>query len=283
MDFKIRVVQTFPRLGDVPYNFSYHCSEINKAINDKIDLIIFPELSLTGYLLKDMVPVVALHKEHSIIDKFKELSKKISILIGLVEESDSVIFYNSAFYFEAGQLKNNYRKVYLPTYGMFEEARYFGSGDKVRAVPTKFGRFGFAICEDAWHPSLIYTLSQDRIKYLFILSSSPARGFSEGREKFKTAEIWENLIRSYAILFSNYVIYVNRAGVEDGISFWGGSEVIEPSGVSSLKLPYLEEACGDSVLFEDNIRRVRMYSPLLRDEKLKLTLNELKRIYDNDR
>ncbi|MDD3626109.1 MAG: hypothetical protein PHV06_02195 [bacterium] len=283
MDFKIRVIQNFPQLGDIDRNFAVHCEDIKKAIKDQIDLIVFPELSLTGYLLKDMVPVVAVHKVHPIIEELQELSKKISILIGLVEESDSVIFYNSAFYFEDGLLKFTHRKVYLPTYGMFEEERYFGSGDKIRAFDTKFGRFGVAICEDAWHPSLIYALSQDRIKYLFILSSSPGRGFSETGERFKTSEIWETLIRTYAMLFSNYVVFANRSGVEDGVSFWGGSEIIDPSGESVLKLPYFEESFGDYVLEEDNIRRVRMYSPLLRDEKLGLTLKELKRIYDNDR
>ena len=130
---------------------------------------------------------------------------------------------------------------------------------------------------------VIYTLSQDRIKYLIILSSSPTRGFSIDTGDFDTTKVWENLIRTYAMLFSSYVIFVNRSGVEDGVSFWGGSEVIAPGGESLLKLPYFDEGIGDQFLDEDSIRRVRMYTPLLRDEKLGLTIKELKRIYDQDR
>ena len=283
MNFKVRMIQDFPKLGVVKENFISHKKKIAKAIRDRIDLVIFPELSLTGYMLKDMVPVAAIHKEHSIITDLKKLSKKISILIGLVEESNSVIFYNAAFYFEDGELHFIHRKVYLPTYGIFEEERYFGAGNKIRAFETKFGRFGIAICEDAWHPSFAYTLSQDRIKYLFILASSPASGISGKEGSFKTIETWENLIKTYSMLFSIYTTFVNRSGVEDGVSFWGGSQVIAPSGELIKKLPYLETSEGDAILEDDHIRGARMYTPLLRDEKLGLTIKELKRIYDEDR
>lgn len=283
MDFKLRLIQNYPKLGDVESNFNEHVNQIELAVKDGIDVIVFPELSLTGYFLKDMVPVVSVHKSHRYIEELKKLSKDISILIGLVEESKSVIFYNSAFYFEKGELLSNYRKVYLPTYGMFEEARYLGAGTKIRTVSTVFGRFGIAVCEDALHPSLIYTLAQDRMDVLFIISASPARDDLGDSNKLSNIRFWENLLETYANLFTIYTVFCNRTGVEDGVTFWGGSRVLDPAGEKLVELPLFKSAMGDALLTEDRIRRVRMYSPLLRDENLALTLKELKRIYEQDR
>jgi len=279
MKIKVGLAQLKPSLGDLERNLELHLSLIKRAKSDKLDLIVFPELSLTGYFLKDMVPVVSLNLQAPIIEKLKQESKGISIIFGFVEESEDHEFYNSAAYLEDGRVIKVHRKVYLPTYGMFDEHRYFGSGERIRAFETKFGRVGILICEDAWHPSTSYILAEDGAKLVFFLSSSPARGIREG-EQIGSAQIWERINRTTAFSYSLYVVSVNRVGYEDGVNFWGGSEIIGPDGQVVVKGEYLQEGFLSETLDLGKVRRARMYTPLLRDEKLYLTLRELERIYE---
>ncbi len=122
MKIKVNIAQIKPTLGNVNKNLEIMIKNIEKAISENADLVVFPELSLTGYLVKDMVPNVAI-KKNSIPKELLELSKKISIIFGAVEEDEDFRFYNSAFYLEDGELKHVHKKVYLPTYGLFDEFR----------------------------------------------------------------------------------------------------------------------------------------------------------------
>ena len=278
MKIKVALAQTKPYLGAVNKNKKMMIDNIKKAIEKEIDLIVFSELALTGYNLKDMVPVVALwNDENKEMKELLELSKEISIMFGAVEEDNRHSFYNAAYYLEDGEIKKVHRKVYLPTYGMFDEKRYFAKGDKFRAFDTKFGRIGMLICEDAWHSSSSYILSQDGADYVFVLASSPARGIDEN-EKLGSMRTWENMNRLYADLFNSYYIFVNRVGYEDGVNFWGGSEVIDPFGKVEGKAQYFEEELLFVELERQKVRRARIYTPVLRDEDINLTIRELQRI-----
>lgn len=279
MKLKIALAQIKPYLGNVEKNLEIMYENIDKAIENGADIIVFPELAVTGYSLKDMVPVVAVWKEQ-FYEKIIDYSKKISIVFGGVEESRSHQFYNSAFYVEDGEIKHIHRKVYLPTYGMFDEYRYFAKGNKFRSFDTKFGRIGMLICEDAWHMSSSYLLAQDGANYIFILSSSPSRGIND-KEKLSSIKTWENLNRVYADMFNSYIIYSNRVGYEDGINFWGGSEVIDPFGIEEGKAKYFDEELLFVEIEKQKIRRSRIYSQTLKDEDVSLTLRELNRIEKN--
>ncbi|BDU51179.1 nitrilase-related carbon-nitrogen hydrolase [Haliovirga abyssi] len=279
MKLKIALAQTKPYLGSVEKNLDIMYKNIDEAIENGADIIVFPELAVTGYSLKDMVPVVAVWKEQ-FYEKILEYSKKISIIFGGVEESKNHQFYNSAFYVEDGEIKHIHRKVYLPTYGMFDEYRYFAKGNKFRSFDTKFGRIGMLVCEDAWHMSSAYILAQDGADYIFVLSSSPSRGIND-KEKLSSIKTWENINRVYADMFNLYLIYSNRVGYEDGINFWGGSEVIDPFGVEEGKAKYFEEELLFVEVEKQKIRRARIYSQTLKDEDISLTLRELNRIEKN--
>jgi len=282
LKIKVALAQTKPYLGAVNKNKEMMVDNIKKAIENKTDLIVFPELALTGYNLKDMVPVVALwNDENEEMKELLELSKEISIIFGAVEEDKRHNFYNVAYYLEDGEIKKVHRKVYLPTYGMFDEKRYFAKGDKFRAFDTKFGRIGMLICEDAWHSSSSYILSRDGADYVFVLASSPARGIDEN-EKLGSMRTWENMNRLYADLFNSYYIFVNRVGYEDGVNFWGGSEVIDPFGKVEGKAEYFEEKLLFVELERQKVRRARIYTPVLKDEDINLTIRELQRIQNED-
>lgn len=276
MDFSVALLQIKPKLGRVQDNLALIREQVEQAIAQGADLAVLPELALTGYFLKDLVPEVALTLDSPELAELKELSRRISIAVGFVEVTADYQFYNSAAWLEDGELKHLHRKVYLPTYGLFDEQRYLGRGDRFRAFDTKFGRVGLLVCEDMWHLSAPYLLAMDGATTLVCLSSSPGRGVES--EELGTAAAWRNLTTAAARFLTCRVIYVNRVGYEDGVGFWGGSHVVSPSGEITAQAVEFEPGlllarCDDAAL-----RRERICSPLVRDESLAITLRELSRI-----
>jgi predicted amidohydrolase len=275
-DFTAVLAQIKPKLGCVADNLALIEERIRLAINDRKNLIVFPELALTGYFLKDLVPEVARRLDSPEIQRLMELSRSISIAVGFVEVTDDYRFFNTALYLEDGAILHLHRKVYLPTYGLFDEQRYLARGERFRAFDTSFGRMGMLVCEDMWHLSASYILAMDGATTLICLSSSPGRGM-EG-ESFGSADAWQHLTSTTAMFLNCRVLYCNRVGYEDGINFWGGSEYVAPSGESLARGRLLEEDSVTATLDEGALRRERIFSPMLRDENLFVTMQELRRI-----
>jgi predicted amidohydrolase len=278
VSIRIAIAQFNPKLGDLAVNLATYEERIRQGIKERADFLLFPELSLTGYFLRDTVPSVALTAKSSEMKTLQKLSRELPFVAGMVEESSDHRFFNAAVYFEDGEIRHVHRKVYLPTYGMFDEQRYFARGDRVRAFDSKFGRFTLLICEDLWHPSTIYLAALDGALAVLCPSASPLRGIVEGQAQDDNARYWEMINRAYAETYSVFMIYGNRCGFEDGVGFWGGSEIIDPFGQRLAKAGYYDEnflVCDISL---ESVRRKRTMSPLLRDEDLDLTINELMRI-----
>lgn len=276
--FTVAAAQLSPRLGDVEANLSLYEKAIGEAKGQGADLVVFSELSLTGYMLRDMVSTVALRLDGAELKHLKKLSQKIAIVAGLVEETRSFRFHNSAVLLDRGEVVAVHRKVYLPTYGMFDEQRYFARGSEVRAFDSRFGRGAILICEDLWHPSTAYLAALDEALFILCPSASPLRGVSEGHEQDDNARYWEMINRFYASTFSLSLVYANRAGFEDGVGFWGGSEILDAAGDRLAKGRYYEPDLIVAEIQPKVARRRRVAAPLLRDEDLDLTINELIRI-----
>ncbi len=274
---RIAVGQIKPTLGNIERNLSLVEDVIKQAEKDGAQLLVLPELGLTGYHLRDMVPVVAMHNEHPVIQRMLQHSHKMAIVFGYAEESPDHRFYNSALYLEDGKIAHRHRKVYLPTYGMFDELRYFAAGDSISAFDTNLGRMGILICEDVWHLSTGCILSADGADIMLHIASSPARGMQK-ESRMDVFDVWEELNRTYASAFCCYVVFANRVGCEDGITFWGGSEVIDPDREVVAKARYFDEELLVAEINPEKIRRAQMYTPVRRDEDILLTLRELKRI-----
>ena len=277
MRWRVGIAQFAPVLGDVEKNLARVLEFIEQARRDELNLVVFPELALTGYTLKDMVPEVAQRLDSPIVRHLCEASRDIDVVVGFVEESPSYRFYNSGTYLHGGEIRHVHRKVYLPTYGMFDEIRYFAPGESIRAFDMGFGRAAILICEDLWHPSTAYVAAQDGCELLIGMACSPARGIQNERELY-SAHAWQTLNQMYAHFFSQYVMFANRIGYEDGVGFWGGSEVIGPDGQSIAEASQFEEEFLVTEIVLEQVRRTRVVSPFLRDERLDLTLRELRRI-----
>ena len=181
-------------------------------------------------------------------------------------------------FLDRGECVHIHRKVYLPTYGMFDEQRYFAAGSRVRAFDTRFGRAGILICEDAWHLSCGVILGADDIDFLIITANSPGRGVRE--DVLGSQETWQHVVRTFAMFLNVPVIFANRVGYEDGVCFWGGSQVVGPSGRILAQAPVLEPGLIVADIDPREIRLQRILTPLGRDERLGLTIDELERIHD---
>jgi predicted amidohydrolase len=281
MDFNVALAQIKPKLGCVADNLGMVESAVEQGIREKAGVVIFPELALTGYFLKDLVPEVALSLNSPELKRLMELSRHISIAVGFVEVSEDYRFYNSAVYLEAGELRHLHRKVYLPTYGLFDEQRYMARGLRLRSFDTRFGRMGLLICEDMWHLSASYVLAMDGASTLICLSSSPGRGLMADEDLGSTAA-WQKLNSTTAMFLNCRVLYCNRVGYEDGVNFWGGSEAVGPGGEVIARANILDEDFLLAEIEEGALRRERIFSPLMRDESLSITLREIQRI-ENER
>ncbi len=274
---RVALAQIAPRLGDREHNLALHEQQIAAAREQAADLVIFPELSLTGYFLRDMVPEVAFHRDSPEIARLLHAAGPTSLVAGFVEEGAGHQFYNAAFYAEDQDILHIHRKVYLPTYGLFEEQRYFSPGKRFQAFQTaRFGRVGIVLCEDFWHVSSATIMQAEEIDVLVCVINSPARGVSGPR--IATAETYELLARTFSQLLGALVIVVNRVGFEDGLCFFGNSMVVGPDGRVIARAPQFDEALTvvDCDLAE--LRRERLITPLGRDEQLLMTIEELRRI-----
>jgi predicted amidohydrolase len=278
MSFRAAIAQIDSRVGDLEGNIRHHLEYIDRARNEGVQLILFPELSLTGYSLRDLAWEIAVDiRSARVLESLKQASKSLSIIAGLAESGEDHGIYNSALLIEDGEVKHVHRKIYPPTYGMFEEGRYFRGGREVRAVTSNVGRIGMLICEDCWHLSLPYLLAIDGAEVLLCLTASPTRLAGDTPE-LENATINHEHHRVYARLLSTYVLFANRVGFEDGVNFWGGSLAVDPFGHPVAQASLFKE---ELIVFDvetAEVQRARRFSRHFLDENLDLVKNHLLRL-----
>ncbi len=227
---KVALAQVSPVLNR--NNVDMHLQEI-KACD--ADVIVFPELSLNGYLLQDKVYEDAFTLSE--LDCFVQASHSIDIVLGCALRQDHRIF-NAGIYFSKGEVKHVHHKVHLPNYGMFEEARYYFKGESIEFFNTLYGKTAIVVCEDLWRAESIAELSAQKPEIIYVIANSPVRDFKE--ESLLIKEQWEAILKTTALLCGSYVIFVNRVGFEDGIGFWGSSMIVTPAGEIESELKRFE-------------------------------------------
>jgi predicted amidohydrolase len=277
---RIALAQIAPRLGLFDENLARHRELLAKAREGGADLVVFPELGLTGYQLQDLAAEVAIRLDDPRLGLLALETRGLSAIVSFVEESGDHRLFIAAALIEDGAVRHVHRKLFLPTYGLFDERRFFAPGDVLRAVPSRLGvGVGIAVCEDFWHLAVPQVLALDGAQILVNVSSSPGRDLAATNEVgLGTATSWRTLMRAYAQLTTSFVVFVNRVGVDESISFWGGSEVIGPSGAPVFTAPLYDEGLFlvDAELAD--VRRERITLPLLRDERPELIVREYQRI-----
>jgi predicted amidohydrolase len=277
---RVGLAQIAPRLGDVDANLARHREVIAEAKSRGAGLLVFPELGLTGYLLQDLAGDVAMTRDDPRLAALAADARGMSVVVGFVEESADHRIFIAAALLEGGRVRHVHRKAFLANYGLFDERRFFASGAEIRGVDSAAGaRLGISVCEDFWHLGTAQLLALDGAEVLVNISSSPGRDVAAINEVgLGTATSWRTLIRTYAQLTTSFVVFCNRVGVEESVTFFGGSEVIAPSGEARFSAPLHD----DGVFYVDvdleDVRRERIALPLLRDEQPDLVLRQLERI-----
>lgn len=275
---KVALAQISPHLGNLRKNLDLHFQSIEKAKKKKADLLIFPELSLTGYTLMDMVDEVSLEPENNPISKeLKAASREISLVVGFVEEMEKGLFYNSAAFLSKGKILHIHRKVFLPTFGMFDEARFYAQGKNFHTFPTPFGKAGMMICRDFLSYGASYLLFAGGAEIIIVISAAPGRGTAL-EESYETSRMWEIMGETISRFSTVFLIYCNRVGFEDGKHFAGGSFIFNPAGEMIARAAYVDK---DFLFYEinlDEVREIRRKWPYKRDDKPEIILEALKRI-----
>ena len=282
---RIALAQIAPRLGLLDENLASHHALIAQARGGGAGLVVFPELGLTGYLLQDLAAEVAMRLDDPRLVELAAATagdgpEALSAIVSFVEESADHRLFIAVALLEDGRVRHVQRKLFLPTYGLFDERRFFAAGDLLRATPSRLGvGVGLSVCEDFWHLGVPQLLALDGAQLLVNVSSSPGRDLAALNEVgLGTATSWRTLLRTYAQLTTSFVVFVNRVGVDESISFWGGSEVIGPSGEAVFSAPLYDEGLYFADVDLGDVRRERIALPLLRDERLELAVRELGRI-----
>jgi len=277
---RIALAQIAPRLGDLGVNLARHHELLAEARDAGAGLVVFPELGLTGYLLQDLAAEVAMRLDDPRLAELAAATAGLSAIVSFVEESADHRLFIVAALLEDGAIRHVHRKIHLPTYGMFDERRFFAPGDVIRAVPSRLGvGVGLAVCEDFWHLSTPQLLALDGAQILVNVSSSPGRDLAMSNEVgLGTATSWRTLMRAYAQLTTSFVVFCNRVGVDESLSFWGGSEVIGPTGAPVFGAPMFDEGLFTVDVDLADVRRERIALPLLRDERPELVAREWRRL-----
>jgi predicted amidohydrolase len=277
---RVALAQIAPRLGALEDNLALHRELVAEARSRTADLVVFPELGLTGYLLQDLNAEVAMRADDSRLGDLARAADGLSAVVSFVEESDDHRLFIAAALLEGGEVRHIHRKVFLPTYGLFDERRFFAAGSVIRPARSRLGvELGICVCEDFWHLSTAQLLALDGAGILVNVSSSPGRDVAAINEVgLGTASSWRTLNRTYAQLTTSYVVFVNRVGVDESITFWGGSEVVAPSGATVFQAPLHDEGLFVAELDLAQLRRERIAVPLLRDERPEVQLRQLERI-----
>lgn len=253
-------------------------------------LVLTPELSLTGYNLGDDAATLAvpLTDRPDALQPIAELGEDApDLIVGMVERGTDGVPYNAAVHLREGRIYFRHRKVYLPTYGMFDEGRFFGRGDRVDDFELDGGwRAGILVCEDFWHPSLIYLLATRGIHLLLVQAAGPGRGTWTGGAhggRFATNDSWERIARTAAQLYGIYVALANRVGVEGGVVFGGESLIVDPTGEVVARGPSDAEAMVTADISLDRVMQARRPGAHIRDEDPHFVVRELNRMLEERR
>ena len=300
---KVTIVQTAPILLDLQHNLDEVLQKIGEEKEKGAELIVFPELALTGYFVGQRYHEVALRMDSPEIQRIAAATRGTAAVVGFIEESVSMNFYNSALVAVDGNLLFAYRKLNLPNYGVFEERKFFSSGKQVPVFRLHDLNFSVFICNDLWHPSLPYLgVAQKADVFVTIFNSSQG---SMGAE-FCNIESWGIINKFYSRIFGIYNLCANRVGEEvwnpqksmlavehapeespfdktpkkewKSFKFWGGSEIINPFGQQMVKAALHREEVIHGEVSRDLLRQKRILLPYLRDDDPYFTHRELQRI-----
>ncbi len=273
----VAVAQVAPRKRAFAANVERLGDLLRQILADKtreVDVLVLPETALTGYFLEGGVLDVAMTADDlaaRVDGLYRDVAgseaREMDIVIGFIERRRDRLF-NAVLYAVLGgpdgpRVVHVHRKFFLPTYGVFDEARYVNRGRTIEAFPTRAGAAGMLICEDAWHGVTASILALRGARVIYIPVASPARGFSQNA--IGNASRWTRIAQSTAEEHGVFVVTANLVGFEGGKGFIGASTVVDPFGEIVLCGPAAEECVLYAALDLGQIEIARAGQPLIGD------------------
>lgn len=277
---RITLAQVDCRLGDIDANVAQAERVIVEAADRGSDLVVFPELYLSGYSVGDSEEDPSIPSTDERIVGLAKRAGRAGVLLGFAEaQTHGLHTYNSAVYYEDGQLVSVHRKLYLPTYATFEERKHFLPGQWSRAYPVSGGRHRAAtlICNDAWQPQLAFLAVQDGAHLLLVPTASAQSTFPE---RYDSKSYWRGITEFYGRMYQLYVVFVNRIGGEGRLQFWGGSHVVDPWGEVIAEASEGTEDLLTVDVDVAQVRRRRRDTPLVREARLGMLQREVDRLLE---
>lgn len=268
-NFKVALAQISCYRADKERNLTKMEKIVTEAAKEKADLVIFPELSLTGYVVRDEIYDLAETIPGPSTKAIEKIAKKagVYVVFGMPElsEKTNATIYNSAVLVGPEGFVGKYRKMHLPTHSVFEEKRYFRPGYEVVTLATKLGKIGLIICYDIFFPELSRLTRLKGAQLIVCISASPAvrKTFFEA---LTVARAMENAV---------FLAYANLVGIENGLQFWGGSRLVGPNGKVLAQAKYDEEDLVMCDVDYGDIKPVEVFVPTLKDLRPEL-FDELK-------
>jgi len=265
---RVALVQFKPRKAATRENVE-RAAAIVAEESPHADVVVFPETALSGYFLEGGVAEASLEVEQLVRLMGPPPAQAADVVVGFYERWRRRL-YNSVAYLEpagpAWTVRHVHRKMFLPTYGVFDEARFVDAGTEIRAFDTRFGRMGMLVCEEAWHSLPATILALDGAELILVVSASPARDFvPSGGGLPANLDRWDHLAPAMALEHGVFVAVAQLTGSEGGKLFPGGSVAVGPDGHILARGPLLEEAVTVAALDASAIDRARVASPLLAD------------------
>jgi predicted amidohydrolase len=270
-EINIALGQIAAKTGNKSHNLRKIENICSASRSKNIQLMVFPELSITGYVCRDNFYQLAEGLNGPSVSFVKRISKEndISIVFGLPTTGRvKNVIYNSSIMVNPDGRVYSYDKLYLPTHSVFEEKRYFRPGNKVQSFDVKGVNIGMSICYDLYFPEIYRILSLKGAELIICISASPST----------RKEYFEMLVKARAIENGIFMVLVNRVGIEDGLNFWGGSQIVGPNGDIIKKGPYYDEEVVHSIIELSELEKVRPFIPTLRDLRPEI-IDELSKVY----
>lgn len=274
---RVGVAQISAMVGATEDNLERHLEFVKRARAEKLDLVVFPELSLSGYPVgSNDFHRCALSPRNETITTLANECTGVTAIVGLLEETVAAQFYNSCYVLRDGEVTHIHRKLNLATYGGLEEGKYFAQGRYVETFKLSgWWRGSILICADLWNPALVHIAALHGTT-LLIAPTNSARAVVSTR--FSNPDGWDLTTRFYAMMYGMPIIMANRVGADQGLTFWGGSRVIDPFGETAVQADDTEDVLIVAELDYDDVRTARLQLPTVRDSNLALVHRELYRL-----
>ena len=273
---RVGAAQIDSKRDDLAGNVARHLEMIERAHREKVDFLVFPELSLSGYPVEPGdIGRDAMHREGSFTDELSKAANDMLVMVGFIEETHGAQFHNATMVLHQGELVHLHRKLNLATYGHLEEGKYFATGRYIE--PLDLGgpwRMTSLICADLWNPALVYLAA---LHGTTLLVGPMASAHSSVSTEFSNPDGWGLLARFYAMIYGFPLVLANRIGGSEKLRFWGRSWIVDPFGNTLAHAGDSEELLVADLDYEQ-VRKARLQLPTVRDSNLGLVIREVTRL-----